>query len=275
MDRELEKSHWQDDIWHQLQTIDVVRHRKCESHQRRSETHHWQAWRPIAYPPSSIWYCNIESDTIKLQPTRALFMTFWYFDLSDWYKMKNCLGWRIAMNTRVQFKLQITASLGLHAHLDWCYQTVWLFAGAPEDLVDNMAMEKHSAKELNCVLTCLIHAIQTKHNEAQNNVAHWMIHIAKPWAIRRWSEFNLVNGILYVQIPQENQHLVDLEWTQNQQAELKTFPHWYTVQGSSECWRVLRWQLACSHYIWETPRIAMTCHDKGIMNCHLTVGWNL
>jgi hypothetical protein len=49
-----------------------------------------------------------------------------------------------------------------------------------------------------------------------------MIQLAKPWKIRRWSESKLANWKLLVWIPKENAHLVDREWTEDEQAKLKT-----------------------------------------------------
>jgi len=76
-------------------------------------------------------------------------------------------------------------------------------------------------------------------------MAHWMIQIAKPCMIRRWSESKLVNGKPLVRIPRENAHLVDLEWTEDEQAKLKTLVERYTSRGASGAWRVHSWQLAC------------------------------
>jgi hypothetical protein len=67
-----------------------------------------------------------------------------------------------------------------------------------------------------------------------------MIQIAKPWTMRRWSESKLTNGKPLVQIPKENAHLVDLEWTEQEQAELKTLVHRYTSQSTSGVWMVHR-----------------------------------
>jgi len=75
--------------------------------------------------------------------------------------------------------------------------------------------------------------------------AHHMIQIAKPWTIRRWSESKLANGKPLVWIPKENAHLVDLKWTEDEQAKLKTIIERYTSQGASGAWRVHRWRLAC------------------------------
>ena len=72
-----------------------------------------------------------------------------------------------------------------------------------------------------------------------------MIQNAKPWTIRRWSESKLVNGKPLVRIPKENAHLVVLEWTEAEQAELKTVVKRYTSLGASGAWRVHRWLLAC------------------------------
>jgi hypothetical protein len=130
--------------------------------------------------------------------------SFGIFDESHRYKTKNSVAWQIAINAKIGFKVQVTATLGFHSLYDWCFQTMWLFSGA----------------------------------------AHRMIQIAKPWTTRRWSESKLANGNPLVRIPKENAHLVDLEWTADQQAKLKALVEKYTSRGSSGAWRVHRWRLA-------------------------------
>ena len=46
-----------------------------------------------------------------------------------------------------------------------------------------------------------------------------------------------------------NAHLVDLEWTEEEQAKLKTLVERYTSQGASGAWRVHRWRLACFSFV--------------------------
>jgi len=91
----------------------------------------------------------------------------------------------------------------------------------------------------------MMHAIRTKDEEAQQDAAHWMIQIAKPWTIRQWSESKLANGKPLVQIPKEKAHVINLEWTEDKQAHLKTLVERYTLRGASGAWRVHRWRLAC------------------------------
>jgi hypothetical protein len=55
------------------------------------------------------------------------------FDESHWYKMKNSVGCRIAMNARIGFQLQVTATPGFHSLYGGCFQMMWRFSGAPED----------------------------------------------------------------------------------------------------------------------------------------------
>ena len=83
-------------------------------------------------------------------------------------------------------------------------------------------MEKHGAEALYSTVKSLMHAIRTKDEEAQQDAAHWMIQIAKPWTIRRWSESKLANGKPLLRIPKEKAHLIDLEWTEEEQAHLMT-----------------------------------------------------
>jgi hypothetical protein len=98
------------------------------------------------------------------------------------------VGWQIAMNAKIGFKLQVTAIPGFHSLYDWCFQTMWLFSGARDDPEDNTVMDKHCAGALYSATKSLMHAIRTTDEEAQQDPAHWMIQNAKAWTIRRWSE---------------------------------------------------------------------------------------
>lgn len=51
-------------------------------------------------------------------------------------------------------------------------------------------------------------------------------------------------GISFVQIPKQNAHLIDLQWTEPEQAKLKTVVERYSSEGASGAKKVLRWQLA-------------------------------
>jgi hypothetical protein len=103
----------------------------------------------------------------------------------------------------------------------------------------------HNAEALYSAVKSLMHAIQTKDKDAQQNEVHQMIQIAKPWTIRWWSESKLANRKPVVQIPMENAHLIDLKWTEEEQVHLKTMVERYTSWGASGAWRVHRWRLAC------------------------------
>ena len=65
------------------------------------------------------------------------------------------------------------------------------------------------------------------------------------WTIRRWSESKLAIGKPHVHLRKENAHHVDLEWTEEEEAKLKTIVERYTARGASGAWRVHRWRLAC------------------------------
>jgi len=171
--------------------------------------------------------------------------SFGIFDESHQYKTKNSVGWRIATNARIGFKLQVTATPGFHSLYDWCYQAMWLFSGAPEDPEDETVMEMLSANALYSAVKSSMHAIRTEDQDAQQDAVHRMIQIAKPWTIRTWSESRHANGNPLVWIPKENAHLVDLEWTEDEQAILKTLVERYTLRGASGVWRVHRWRPAC------------------------------
>jgi len=203
--------------------------------------------------PENLWNIHLvsyDTSTSRAKPSSNgqlsyCSWSFGIFDESHPYRTKNSVGWQIAMNAKIGFKLQVTATPGFHSLYDWCFQTMWLFSGAPEDPEDDTGMEKHGAEALYPAVKSLMHAIRTKDKEAQQDAAHRMIQIAKPWTIRRWSESKLANGKQLVRIPKENAHLVDLEWTEEAQAHLKTLVERYTLRGASGAWRVHRWRLAC------------------------------
>jgi len=159
--------------------------------------------------------------------------SFGIFDESHQYMTKNSVGWQIAMNAKIGFKLQVTATPGFHSLSNWCFQTMWLFSGAPDDPEDDTVMEKHRAEALYSAVKGLMHAIWTENEEAQQDAAHQMIQIAKPWMISRWLGSKLANGNPLVRIPKENAHQIDLEWTEDEQAKLKTLVERYTLRGAS------------------------------------------
>jgi hypothetical protein len=47
-------------------------------------------------------------------------------------------------------------------------------------------MEKHCTDALYSAVRSLMHAIRTEDNDAQQDAAHVLIPIAKPWMIRWW-----------------------------------------------------------------------------------------
>jgi len=111
--------------------------------------------------------------------------SFAIFDESHQYKTKNSVGWQIVRNTKIGFKLEVSATPGFHSLSDWCYQTMWLISGAPDDSKDDTVIEEHGANALHSAVKSLMHAIRTEDEEAQQDAVHWMIQIAKPWTIRR------------------------------------------------------------------------------------------
>jgi hypothetical protein len=86
---------------------------------------------------------------------------------------------------RIGFKLQVTATPGVHSLIGWCYQTTWWFSGASEDPEDDSVMEKHGANALCSTVKSLMHAILTEDHNAQQDTAHRMIQIRKCWMIWR------------------------------------------------------------------------------------------
>jgi hypothetical protein len=98
------------------------------------------------------------------------------------------------MNATIGFEFQVTATPVFHSLHDWCFQTLLLFPGAPENPEDDTVMEKHGAEELHSAVKSSIYAIYTKDTEYQHYLAHRMIQTAKPLTIRWWSVSTLATG---------------------------------------------------------------------------------
>jgi len=76
------------------------------------------------------------------------------------------VGWQIALHAKIGFKRQVTATPGFDSLYNWCLQTMWLFSGALEDSENDTVMGKHGAEALYSTVKSLMHAIQTKDEEA-------------------------------------------------------------------------------------------------------------
>jgi hypothetical protein len=94
----------------------------------------------------------------------------WRFGICDEfhrYKATNCVGWHIVMNARIGFKHQVTTTLGFYSLYNWCFQTMWLISGMPEDPEDDSTvMEIRGADALSCAVKSSMHAIRTDDQEA-------------------------------------------------------------------------------------------------------------
>jgi len=71
------------------------------------------------------------------------------------------------MNARIGLNLQVTATQGCHSHYDWCFQTIWLLLGSPEDPEDNTVMEMHNTQSLNSAVESAIYSIRTEDHSTQ------------------------------------------------------------------------------------------------------------
>jgi len=111
--------------------------------------------------------------------------SFGIFDESHQYKTKSSVGWQIAMNAKIGFQLQLTATPGFHSLHVLCFQTMWLFSDSPDDSEDDTFMEKHGAEGLYSTAKSLMHAIWTEDDAAQKDGTHWTIQIAMPRMIWR------------------------------------------------------------------------------------------
>jgi SNF2 family DNA or RNA helicase len=140
------------------------------------------------HEPESRWNIHLVSyDTLTFRSKPSFngqlsycAWSFGIFDKSLRYKNENSVGWQIAMNAKIGFRLQVTATPALHSLYNWCFRTMWLFLGTPEDPEDETVMEKHGAEAVYSTVKSVMHAIQTKDEEAQQNAVHHITQIAKP-----------------------------------------------------------------------------------------------
>jgi len=200
-------------------------------------------------------WCTIHGSSYDTWTSRAQWLSngqhsygswnFEIFDESHWYKSQNRVGWQIGMKARIIIKLPVAALPGFHSLCNWCYQAMWPFAGVPEDADNDSAMQKLGGVELYSAVKSLMHDIRTKDEEAQQDTAHWMTKIPKLWMISWWRQSALLNGKPLIHIPQDTAHLIDLRWTEEEQAKLKTLLERYTSRCPLGACSVHRWQLAC------------------------------
>ena len=184
----------------------------------------------------------------KLSTNGQLAYCAWSFgslDESHRYKTKNSVGWQIEMNTKIGFKLQLTATWDSIHFMTGVFRWYGGFQMRVKDPEDDTVMKKLGVEALYSAVNILMHTISTEHEDTEKDVAHQMIQIAKQWTINRWSELKLANGKPLVQILKEKAHLIDLDWTQQEQAKLMTLVEWYTSRGAAGAWRVHWWWLPC------------------------------
>jgi CRISPR/Cas system-associated endonuclease Cas1 len=72
---------------------------------------------------------------------------------------------------------------------------MWLFSGASDDPETDAVMENQGAAALYSALNSLMHTIQTKNKDPQQDAVNQIIQSAKPSTIRRWSAGELANGL--------------------------------------------------------------------------------
>ena len=116
----IQECHRQDDIWNQIPTCALIGFRKCQSLLQVFEHQYWQAGKPIQSPSRFLWYITILRQAIMQRPTLIDTMEscdFWYIST---VKHKICVGWLIAMTTRIRFKLQVPAMTGFHSLIYLC-----------------------------------------------------------------------------------------------------------------------------------------------------------
>ena len=177
------------------------------------------------------------------------------FDESQRYKGSNSIGFKVARDAMIGFKIQATATPAYHSLRDWGSTTCWLFR-MPLDVQDTDVVNNHGAQAMvNAVRELELSVKRGDPVEDQKTAATNMITVARPWTIRRWAESRLASGAPLANIPQEMTHQVPLQWSTEEQAQLKKVVLRLQSAALSEshgvAWRVHRWQLACFSFVLE------------------------
>jgi len=60
---------------------------------------------------------------------------------------------------------------------------MWLFSGAPDDPENETVMEMPGANALYSMVKSSMHAIRTEDQDTEQDAAHRMIPLGKPWTI--------------------------------------------------------------------------------------------
>jgi len=141
--RDIEECHQQDGILNRFQTLELSTPEYCESHPRGFQHQYWRAGKPMEYPPCIVCSLHIWSEPSSNSQLSYCAWSFAIFLESHPYKTKNSVGSQIVIWPKIGFTLHVLATLGFHSVYGWCYQTLWLFLGAPEDPEDDTVMEKH------------------------------------------------------------------------------------------------------------------------------------
>jgi len=194
--------------------------------------------------------------------------SLWIFDKSNLGETKNDVGWQIAMNVTIAFRLQVTATPGFDSLYVLCYQKLWQFSAVPGHSEDDAVVDKHDAEDLYCCLLSMVHAIRTEDSQAAQNAVHWMIPIAMPWMMRRCSELTLANGKCDIYILYVNRNLFDHEWTDAEQAKFKILVQSFTSQSTAWAWRDNHcWLAGCLPLLGDTE-VCINHSIQWTMNCH-------
>ena len=172
------------------------------------------------------------------------------FDESHRYKTPKSIGWKVAMEAKIGFKVQVTTTPAYHSLRDWTNISRSLF-----DIPNEVEMPDSVSYHGPIALAKAVANVQREVSKAlpldkQQAAAQAMIEVVRPWTIRRWTESKLESGAPLVAIPTEIIHQVTLEWTPEEQEHLAAVAKRLKEQALTDLcgwvvWRVHRWQLAC------------------------------
>jgi len=160
--RDIQECHRQDDLWDGFQASDFVWCGNANLTNEKLNT--------TIDKPNNRWNIHLVSyDTLTSRATPShnaqlsyCSWCFGSFDESHRYWMKYSVGWQITFQEITGFNHQVAAMLRFHSLHEWCYQTMCLFPGVPEDLENITVMETHREEAIYSTVKSSMHAIQTE-----------------------------------------------------------------------------------------------------------------
>jgi len=240
---DIQEFNWPDAIRNWFHCVELVVGRKCEYPPQGSEHQKWWAAKLMEYPPCFVWYLNKRRESIMQCWTLIRFMTFWDFvfvpvaedlkqhglahcdESENWIQTANYRTTEIPLTQWLVSSDDVAVLNCAWSSTGWYYDDKACCIGIVFwcEEFDACYPNRRQRSSTGC---------RTLDDTDGKALDHKRVF----WIQR-------ANGKTLIQILKENAHLINLEWTEQEQAQLMTLVGRYTSQGASGGWKVQRWPL--------------------------------